>query len=192
MNKYGSRTEKKKKDIIYTALSLFKEKGFMAVSIREIAALARVSQVSIYNYFGSKDALVSECVQIIMQPTREEAASILNEEIEYSSKWKKVLNLCSSSIHSLFPELFSKTALEDNIMQNLLLENILKEKLAIYQEFIELGKKEGYINPVLSTRAICSLIEGINEISEYNESFGANEDFNSQIQHLFLFGIIGR
>lgn len=55
MNKYGMTTEKKK-EVANAALTLFKEKGFAETSIKEFAALAHVSQVPIYNYFGSKGA----------------------------------------------------------------------------------------------------------------------------------------
>ncbi|EGP8440429.1 TetR/AcrR family transcriptional regulator, partial [Listeria monocytogenes] len=50
MNNYEKRTLKKKTAIIQAALSLFGEQGFSDVSIKDIAALADVSQVSIYNY----------------------------------------------------------------------------------------------------------------------------------------------
>lgn len=40
------------------AKNLFVEKGFELASIEEIAALAMVSQATVYNYYGSKDELL--------------------------------------------------------------------------------------------------------------------------------------
>lgn len=51
MNNYEKRTLSKKTAIIEAAQILFGKQGFTAVSIKDIAALADVSQVSIYNYF---------------------------------------------------------------------------------------------------------------------------------------------
>lgn len=46
--------------IFDAAISLFKEKGFDAVKIEEICSAAEVSVGLFYNYFSSKDALLSE------------------------------------------------------------------------------------------------------------------------------------
>ncbi|EAO7445718.1 TetR/AcrR family transcriptional regulator, partial [Listeria monocytogenes] len=86
MNNYEKRTRKKKTAIIQAALSLFGKKGFSDVSIKDIATLADVSQVSIYNYFGSKEALVSECASIIMQDTITLAEEILASEGTFTQK----------------------------------------------------------------------------------------------------------
>ena len=76
MNKYELRTNKKKEDIVNSALALFRDNGFQNTSIKQIADRAKVSQVSIYNYFGSKDALVTECAKVIMKNTLENAKQI--------------------------------------------------------------------------------------------------------------------
>ncbi|MGW3498700.1 TetR/AcrR family transcriptional regulator [Streptomyces sp. NPDC001020] len=44
--------------IYRTAVALFVEKGFDAVSVQEIADAAEVSKMTVFNYFGSKEELV--------------------------------------------------------------------------------------------------------------------------------------
>ncbi|EBD1406725.1 TetR/AcrR family transcriptional regulator, partial [Listeria monocytogenes] len=91
MNNYEKRTLKKKTAIIQAALSLFGKQGFSDVSIKDIATLADVSQVSIYNYFGSKEALVGECARIIMQDTITLAEEILASEGTFTQKLERAL-----------------------------------------------------------------------------------------------------
>jgi len=66
MNKYELRTNNKKSAIMEATLTLINEKGFTASSIQQIASLAKVSPVSIYNYYGSKEKLVLECIKLII------------------------------------------------------------------------------------------------------------------------------
>ena len=51
------RVKEKKRAIKEAAFVLFSERGFNEVKIEHIAKEANVSQVTIYNHFGSKDAL---------------------------------------------------------------------------------------------------------------------------------------
>ena len=92
MNNFEIRTNKKKSAIIDAAKKLFKDKGFISVSIREIASKANVSQVSIYNYFGSKDALVGECVSSLMNEILDQAREILHSKMDFEGKLMKALS----------------------------------------------------------------------------------------------------
>ncbi len=63
MNGFEKVKEKKKRAIKEAAFLLFSERGFNEVKIEHIAKEANVSQVTIYNHFGSKDALFRELIQ---------------------------------------------------------------------------------------------------------------------------------
>ncbi|MDR0433692.1 MAG: TetR/AcrR family transcriptional regulator, partial [Gracilibacteraceae bacterium] len=62
MNGYEKRTDVKKKAILAAARELFAARGLRDVHVNEIAKLANVSQVSIYNYFGDKNSLAREAL----------------------------------------------------------------------------------------------------------------------------------
>jgi len=63
MDGFDRRKEHKKESIVRAALELFQTYGFKKASINEIAHKAGVSQVTIYNHFGSKEGLVREVVK---------------------------------------------------------------------------------------------------------------------------------
>ena len=63
LNGFEKVKKKKKRAIKEAAFILFSERGFNEVKIEHIAKEANVSQVTIYNHFGSKDALFRELIQ---------------------------------------------------------------------------------------------------------------------------------
>jgi AcrR family transcriptional regulator len=192
MDKYQITTEKKKKSIVNAALTLFKENGFTYVSVKEIAALARVSQVSIYNYFGSKEALVAECVKIVISDTLQQAAAILTKEISFTEKIKLALSLCNKRINLSISEFFTPEALNDPTFVELLTKNINARKIEIYLEYIELGKQEKVIDNTIPTEILLDFMEVINIIGS---KLTVDDDMSEKVKHihhLFLYGIIGR
>lgn len=191
MNKYEIRTQKKKSNIIKASLELFSEKGFNDVSIKEIAALANVSQVSIYNYFGSKEGLVTECANIVMKNTLEAAHTLLLENMNYKEKLYMALSLCSNQFTEALYQYFSETALEDTALLHMLTNSINEMKKKIYRDYIELGKQENFINLSISTSTILDYIESINKIGMDMHSEEI-ETKQQEILQLFLFGLIGK
>jgi AcrR family transcriptional regulator len=189
MNKYELRTRKKKTAIINSALKLFGDNGFTSTTIKEIAAEANVSQVSIYNYFNSKQALVRECVNVFMEDILQEAEEIIAEDIDFPEKIKKALSLCTNRINKSLYDYFSTTALNDETLLNLLKENINNKKMKIYRDYIELGKKEGYIDDSISTSTILEFMEALNNVGNKTKPDDI-ERKQKEIQKLFLHGLI--
>ena len=192
MNKYEINTEKKKREIISAALSLFAEKGFTKVSIKEIAKLAHVSQVSIYNYFGSKKALITECANIVMDDTLRKARDILIKEMGFAEKIESALLLCTENINLSVSEYFSTEALNDPALVNLLVKNLNESKKNIYLEYVELGKQENAIDSTIPTELFLRFMDAINSMGSTLE---LDDDISAtvkHIHHLFLYGIIGK
>lgn len=189
MNKYELRTNKKKEAIVNSALDLFRTNGFQNTSIKQISDKANVSQVSIYNYFGSKDALVTECAKIIMKNTLENAKQILEEPIPFIQKLNKALSLCTGEIHRTLNEYFSTKALDDKIFLSLLSDGLLTVQCEIYEAFLEDGKKEGAIDNSIPTEVLMKYILAFNQISISNEHYKEEIDM---LHHLFLYGLLGK
>ena len=192
MNKYEITTQKKKKAIINSALTLFDKKGFTNASIKEIAALAHVSQVSIYNYFGSKEALVAECVDYVMSDTLRQAKDILAKNISFIEKINLALLLCTESVNLSVSKHFAEAALKDPALMALLSKNINERKNEIFREYIEFGKQEKVLDNTISTETFLDFIEAINIVGS---KLSLDSDISLKIKqthHLLLYGIIGK
>ncbi|EID5119445.1 TPA: TetR/AcrR family transcriptional regulator [Listeria innocua] len=191
MNNYEKRTLKKKTAIIQAALSLFGKQGFSDVSIKDIASLAGVSQVSIYNYFGNKEALVAECAKIIMQDTITLAEEILVSEGTFTDKLARAIQLCQAEINMSLSKFISTEASKDSQFITLLVNNINKLKNDIYMEYVAAGKKAKVINNDISDDVIQLFIDSINGLG-LTVPEEELEKKQAEIIHLFLYGLIGK
>ncbi|MBC1988322.1 TetR/AcrR family transcriptional regulator [Listeria sp. FSL L7-0478] len=191
MNNYEKRTQKKKLAIIQAALTLFGKQGFSDVSIKNIAALADVSQVSIYNYFGSKEALVGECAKIIMEDTIALAEEILASEGTFTQKLKRAIQLCNAEINLSLSKFISKEASKDQQFLMLLVNNINSLKKDIYMKYVAAGKEAQVIDNAISDEVIQLFIDAINSLG-LTVPEEELEEKQAEIIQLFLYGLIGQ
>ncbi|HDU6709080.1 TPA: TetR/AcrR family transcriptional regulator [Listeria monocytogenes] len=191
MNNYEKRTLSKKTAIIEAAQILFGKQGFTAVSIKDIAALADVSQVSIYNYFGSKEALIGECARVIMQDTIALAEEILASEGTFTQKLERAIQLCNAEINLSLSKFISKEASKDQQFLILLVNNINSLKKDIYMKYVAAGKEAQVIDNAISDEVIQLFIDAINSLG-LTVSEEELEEKQAEIIQLFLYGLIGQ
>lgn len=104
MNGFERRTEQKKQLIIAISKEKLSHGRFHTATIKEIAREAKVSQVSIYNYFGSKDELLFKVIGEMMEEQLERYELLLKSKMPYPKlmytimmeeiKFIKVINDC--------------------------------------------------------------------------------------------------
>jgi AcrR family transcriptional regulator len=59
----AAKSEKSRKAILKSAAALFRNQGYSATTLRQIASAARIKAGSIYYYFDSKEEIVSEVLE---------------------------------------------------------------------------------------------------------------------------------
>ncbi|HZG78170.1 MAG TPA: TetR/AcrR family transcriptional regulator [Paenibacillus sp.] len=87
MNGFEARKQAKMERIREAALQLAEERGG-AFRIEDVAGLAGVSQVSIYNYFGSKQGLVLHCLEHRLERQVEAYARLLASAAPFPEKMR--------------------------------------------------------------------------------------------------------
>jgi len=85
-NGFERRKEQSKEDIRKAAWELFSQFGVGKVSIADIARKAGVSQATIYNNFGSKDALAREFVTRAVDQLVDRVQKVLTPDRPYREK----------------------------------------------------------------------------------------------------------
>ena len=192
MNQYQKTTEKKKQAIIQAALRLFKDKGFKQTSIKSIAEAAEVSPVSIYNYFGSKDNLVTLCVNDLFEEITQQAEDILKSNLAFNTKLDQALDLCQEKMSQQISYYFQDKTLRDPAFSSLLTKAITAKKRDIYRTYINLGKEEGLIARDLSTELILNVMDALNSVGNQLAHSDNLETDVKQIYQIFLYGILGK
>ena len=70
--------EEKKREIGFSALNLFAEKGFSNTSMKQIADSAAVGKGTVYEYFQSKEDLIGFCLELYVEKIESVAVSRLD------------------------------------------------------------------------------------------------------------------
>lgn len=190
MNGYERRTEEKKKLILNTAISMFLKSGISNTSVSDIAKEAKVSKVTIFNYFQSKDNLAREALKIYFNQYISSFENIIDSNKTFIEKSEELFSLSADNAPSMLDtDILSKEVWEDPLMQQIYGE-LVGESMLFLIKYIDQGKEEGIIDSAIPTNAIISFISMWATLS--NPATGdASIEYILGVSKLFFFGIFG-
>jgi AcrR family transcriptional regulator len=188
MDGFERRKKQSQDDIRSAAEELFAKFGADKVSINDIANKAGVSQATIYNNFGSKEALVHDYRKNMVANLAGKFRSIL---LLKKSFFDKSQGLLQSWIE--FTERYNNAEEKPFDKKN---DTAVKEAVdSAILEFIQAGKKSGNINIALSDAAIVNYIKlfqrGIAHDPEVRRKMQADKHFAADMVSMFIHGIAG-
>ncbi|MBD2847651.1 TetR/AcrR family transcriptional regulator [Paenibacillus sp. IB182496] len=191
MDGYQRRSEQKKKDILRSALKLFLAYGIEKVSVAEIARQAGASQVTIYNYFGSKQKLVEEMLVHYLDQIWAEYEKMLSADMPFIAKLKRIMFAKINTANELHPEAFThfmkKYATGVPHLETMMQEKILPTLMAL----IEQGKREGEVNPELSDESVLVFIQMFRDYMQKEEAYPQLQKLTGDLTKLFFYGLVG-
>ncbi|KGX87403.1 TetR/AcrR family transcriptional regulator [Pontibacillus litoralis] len=196
MNGFAKRTEMKKKNILDTSFRLFSEHGLQKVSIQQIAKHAEVSQVTIYNYFGSKQQLLIDSIKHYAFQQLDEMESILYDKtIVFDKKIQMLMSLKQEDMQHFHIE-FIRSVMFDQPEIHAFMEQFNETySKPFFTEFLKQGKAEGFIRDDITVDTLMFYINMYSEASlrHLNESYDHEQlqHFYEQVMHLFFYGIAG-
>ncbi|WP_164214400.1 TetR/AcrR family transcriptional regulator [Virgibacillus sp. YIM 98842] len=192
MNGFERRKELKKNNILEASLDLFLKYGIQKVSVAEVAKEAQVSQVTIYNYFGSKDKLIQEVIIYYVDKIWEEYEELLDSDIPFPEKIKQI-TFEKGDVAGKINEDFFTYFMKEYTNSNSYIEKFYQEKaFPRLIEFFNEGREKGYIDPKISNEAILVFIQ---MFTEYMQQGGAAQSIlplTEDLTKLFFYGIAGR
>ena len=192
MNGYEKRTALKKTAIIDAARTLFFKHGIQNVSIKEIAAQAQVSQVSIYNYFEDKNALAKETFIIVIEEAIKQFEQTLASDISFENKLNIIMEQKVNLTDEILLAHFDKQALDDKILRQVFEETVKESALKLYRDFIELGKKEGIIDSAIPTEAAIDYLATSLKLLQNADFYTTDTSYKAGIRKMFLYGLLGK
>ncbi|MFC5465247.1 TetR/AcrR family transcriptional regulator [Lederbergia graminis] len=192
MDGFERRREQKKLQILEAALSLFIEFGTQKVSIAEIAKRAKVSQVTIYNYYESKDKLIQEVIIYYIHKAWSEYEELFQSDLTFPEKVKRIIfqkSDIANHIHASFFQDFMKEYTEEN---NFIEEFYAEKALPKFIELFNEGKEQGYIDPSISNEAILFYIQMFKEYMQRPDIANSLLPITEDLTKLFFYGIVGK
>ena len=192
MDGFERRKKQKREDIRRAAIELFQGYGFKKVSIDEIARKAGVSQVTIYNHFGSKDDLVRDCIRTLFHNIMEKFRGIMESDKSFKEKLELIV-LDKTDISDQFQGELMQTAYQ---VAPEFVESFWKNEVArITADFCEEGKKQGFISPDISGEALQLYFEiirrGVVSSSYMHLDTAKNKKITQDLIKLFSYGLNG-
>jgi len=131
-NPQQARAERTKRSIIAAAAELFAERGFDAVTMREIAKRAGCSHTAIYLYFRDKETLLHHISMPPLQELRERLAGLLGRDASPEERLHDVcmtwIRFCLSN-RNMFEVFFSAGAVRVDEKEPRLEVNRLRNEL---------------------------------------------------------------
>ncbi|WP_042220621.1 TetR/AcrR family transcriptional regulator [Oceanobacillus manasiensis] len=192
MDGFERRRERKKQSILDAALRLFMEFGVQKVSMNEIATKAKVSQVTIYNYFKNKERLVEEVIHYYVDQVWQESDAVLKSDLPFPKKIEKLIfnkKESADSIHENFYQHFMKAyTAGDGYMEKLVTNEAIPKMMRFFDE----GKSEGYVDPTISNEAILFYIQMMNEHLQKKDVYSKILPMTEDIMHILYYGIVGK
>lgn len=191
MDGFQRRREQKKEDILRSAIDLFLTYGIQKVSVAEIASKANVSQVTIYNYFGSKHNLVEEMLVYYLDKMWSDYEMMLCSDLPFIEKIKKVMFNKIDSANRVHPDTFThfmkKYAAGVPYLEKMIQEKIIPRLIDLIDE----GKREGYIDPDLSNESVLMFVQMFKDYMQKEETYPHIQKLTGDLTKLFFYGLVG-
>ncbi len=153
MNGFEKRRMAKRNSIIEAAIDLFTKHGFKKVSVSEIAVKAKVSQVTIYNLFESKDKLKEVSVKVLFDRMFDAYEEILEGEESFMEKIESMFSLKMVALENQIVNIAGDLMNPNSSMANIM-DECYHESVERFFKIIDMGKEEGCIRKDISNETI--------------------------------------
>lgn len=90
---YPLKYKTRKEEIIQTSTILFKQRGFSAVTMRDIAKAMGIKAASLYNHIKSKQEILSDIIISLAEQFTEQMNTIKNSDDNNIDKLKQIVTL---------------------------------------------------------------------------------------------------
>ncbi|MUV38255.1 hypothetical protein JNUCC1_02091 [Lentibacillus sp. JNUCC-1] len=197
MNGFKKRTEKIKQRIKDATLELLTTMEPRAIRIADIVEQANVSQVTIYNHFGSKDNLIREALQDWYMEIVQETRQYLQDDTKsFQDKVAFTIFNKKAYLQKLSISKLEKLIWQDSEMKTFVEKIYQDHSLPLMMDLIEQGRKEGAIHYSFPSSLIIFYLnifmEKAEDLTAYAQTYDNEEAFIEDMMQLFFYGIAGK
>jgi AcrR family transcriptional regulator len=196
MSTYKHRIERNKERILRATLELFQIHGIKKTTTIDIARKAGVSPATVYNHFSNKEKLIRATVKHFLNTAVANFSKIFEGRHSFLEKMERLLSYKSDMLGQYQGEFMQTLISEDPEIRHLIDSVYLTEIKQVIVDFYEEGKRQGYVNPKLSTESIMRYIlimrSGMAAEAVLSEDPEQNRKMMQELTPLFLYGIMGK
>jgi AcrR family transcriptional regulator len=162
----GLREEKKaeqRRAILNAAAALFRKRGYQETRVRDIAERLRISEVTFFNYFPTKDALIMAfAVEMLEFSIASVKREIERRDCSVPDRIRNVMRQWATSWDA-DPEFHALVAKQSRLLTDV--KGVLRDRsLQLYQQYERLfaeGQKRGEIRPDQKPLHLAEMMEGM-------------------------------
>ncbi|MBL27448.1 MAG: TetR family transcriptional regulator [Rhodospirillaceae bacterium] len=160
------RAEARPDDILDAALTVFRQRGFAAARVEDIAAQAGLSKGAVYLYFDSKQTMLRALVERAVQPLAEQIAALADSSSDNAEKTlRRVLRLAGRALDEsdifAVPRIVVAEAGNFPDIAQLYREKVIETGLGALSRLVARGIAEGAFRPVDPHHAARSIVGAV-------------------------------
>lgn len=196
MNGFEKRASLIKEKIMKTTLDMLRTSDPKRIRIADISKLANVSQVTIYNYFGSKETLLREVFKNYVDKATRDFEEYMNGGHSLKEKIEHIILLEKESYKEFPPRLIRELLIDDHELTSYIEEQYREKSIPLTVRIIEEGKASGEISEDVSVEIVLAFIQlYMNQyemLLEMAQKSGDIDKFLEGMVHMFFYGICGK
>ncbi len=195
MNGFERRASQIKEKILHTTLQMLRTSDPKRLRIGDISKQAEVSQVTIYNYFGSKEALIREAFIAYFDKAVLDFETYMNEGHTLKEKIERIIDM--KTTYRDFPPSVIKQLLRDDIELARYIEVLYREvTIPLTIRIIQEGQSSGEISPDVSVENVLVFMQlymnQYETLLDMADKSADREKFLQGMVEMFFYGLCGR
>ncbi|HEY2494397.1 MAG TPA: TetR/AcrR family transcriptional regulator [Paenibacillus sp.] len=196
MNGFEKRANLIKEKIMQTTLDMLRTSDLKRIRIADISKMAKVSQVTIYNYFGSKEALLREVFKNYVDKAVCDFEEYMNGGHSLKDKIEHIIFLEKESYNEFPPSLIKELLINDHELNRYIEEQYQEKTIPLTVRIIQEGKESGEISEDVSIESVLAFIQlymnQYETILEMAQKSGNMDQFLEGMVHMFFYGVCGK
>lgn len=165
----GADYSAKRQQLIRIAADVFREKGYTAATLNDIATVFGTDRASLYYYVGSKEELFQECITESVERNLEAAEAIAAKDVSPRQKLTELIKRVIDSQVEHYPYMYvyiqedmRQVASQDARWANTMVE-LTKRMERLFLDVIAEGVERGVFRADLSNTLIANSLFGMTQ-----------------------------
>jgi AcrR family transcriptional regulator len=193
MDGFKKRTQQKMETIEQHTINLL-SLPINEIKIADIAKLANVSQVSIYNYYESKENLLKSALKKYFEDQIEQFEKTVDSKVAFDEKLKLILIQKKENAKNIHPSTLYALMHSDHKLSEYITSLSNEKSIPLFFKLIEEGKQLNKIRETINPNALLVylnlLSHSLESLTEESLAMMQEETILDDILNLFFYGIL--